>query len=41
MIFPEKRKCEEVWNFFMFVKIFYLSGCIFSKKIYLILCWNL
>ena len=22
-------------------KIFYLSGCIFSKKIYLILCWNL
>ena len=22
-------------------KPFYLSGCIFSKKIYLILCWNL
>ena len=23
------------------IKKFYLSGCIFSKKIYLILCWNL
>ena len=37
---------SNVWNAtgdlsINFGKNFYLSGCIFSKKIYLILCWNL